>query len=32
VPPLAALRDDKAELTDGERLLLAYRSLLGARH
>jgi hypothetical protein len=31
-PPLVALREDEAELTDGERLLLAYRSLLGARH
>jgi glycerophosphoryl diester phosphodiesterase len=31
-PPLVALREDEAELTDAERLLLAYRSLLGARH
>jgi glycerophosphoryl diester phosphodiesterase len=32
VPALVAIRDEAAELTDAERLLLAYRSLLAARH
>jgi glycerophosphoryl diester phosphodiesterase len=32
VPALAEVRAEEAALTDGERLLLAYRSLLGARH
>jgi glycerophosphoryl diester phosphodiesterase len=31
-PALAEVKADGAALTDGERLLLAYRSLLGARH
>jgi glycerophosphoryl diester phosphodiesterase len=31
-PPLVELRNEDAELTDADRLLLAYRSLLGARH
>jgi glycerophosphoryl diester phosphodiesterase len=32
VPALVEVRNEAAELTDAERLLLAYRSLLGARH
>lgn len=32
VPAVAEVRDERVGLTDAERLLLAYRSLLGARH